>query len=392
MEIYADHNATTPLSPAALAEMEKAIAQWGNPSSAHQRGQKASELLEAWRSRVAAAAGVLPNEVVFTSGGAESNGMALLGYLFKNNRPFRLLSTSVEHASVYGAFDLLKRLGAEVQTVGLLPCGQLDLADLEKKLAEFKPHMVSVMTANNETGIIFPTAKIAALCKAAKVCFHTDAVQAFGKVDPAQWNCADLISLSAHKIHGPKGCGALVVRNGMQLERTRFGGGQETKRRGGTQNMVGIAGFAGACSVLPDAKEIARISALRDRFEAKLLAALEGVCIQCGGSDRLPNTSNIRFEGIPSPVMLTALDLDGMYVSAGSACSSGSVTPSHVLTAIGLSKEQAAEAVRISWGSSTQQTTIDAAADLVIRHVKRIREQRARRAAGAPLSTGPTGV
>jgi cysteine desulfurase len=370
--IYADYNATTPLCAGAKERMMKALEIWGNPSSAHHLGRAATQLLEESRRQVAEAAGVSPEEVAFTSGGAEANTLCLLGsrYLAKD---FRLVTTGLEHSSIKGACEFLTGTGAEVRKLKAKRDGSLDLDGLEKLLSEFKPHLVSVMAANNETGVLFPVSEVARICASAGVVFHTDAVQAFGKVSPTHWNGADLISISAHKVGGPKGAGALIVRRGRQLVCTHFGGSQELKRRGGTQNMVGIAGFAGACAELPSPERLAQVAKLRDGFETKLKGALSGVHFQGSALPRVPTTSNLRTEGVRGEVLLGALDLDGICVSAGSACSSGSLTPSHVLTEMGLTESEAKECLRFSFSWVSPPGDIDTVANAVIHHVNRIR-------------------
>ncbi len=377
MNICADFNATTPLGQGAQSEMEKVIANWGNPSSTHALGRKASELLTSFRETVAAKTGRPPEDLVFTSGGAESNTMALIGafWAFKE-KPFRLLTAGVEHSSVKGTVCFLETQGAQVQRVRVEKTGELDMNDFAAKLKSFRPHLVSLMTANNETGVLFPISELAALCKEANLPFHTDAVQAFGKVDPSFWNGADMVSISAHKIHGPKGCGALLASKKWPLVSLHYGGSQETKRRGGTENAIGIAGFAGACKELTDLSCWNSIKTLRDGFEARLRKELGEVFFQGESAKRLPNTSSVRFVGVDSDALLTALDLDGVSISAGSACASGSTTPSHVLTEMGLTTAEARECVRISWGRPTTQADVDTVAGLVISHVQRIRARR----------------
>lgn len=374
--VYADFNATTPLGPLAKQAMLKAMEFWGNPSSAHTLGRKAAELISESRNAVAQAAGVLPDEVVFTSGGSEANTLALFGSYYKEKQNFRLVSSRMEHSSMRGSMKALAEIGAQILYVRVLPSGGVDLNHLEELLKEFQPHLVSLMAANNETGVILPTSRIAALCKQAGVKFHTDAVQAFGKLAPSHWNEADFISLSGHKIHGPKGIGALIVRKGNQLLPTHFGGAQEIKRRGGTENVIGIAGFGGAALELPTPEALLAIENLRNAMEQTLAFRLEPITIQGRSEMRVPNTSNLRFPTIPSQVILGALDLDGICVSAGSACSSGSISPSHVLLEMGMGVEDARECLRVSLGKTTTKADVDALTDAIIGHVERIRNRR----------------
>ena len=372
--IYADYNATTPLGAGAIQAMNRAFEFWGNPSSAHRIGRQANELLESSRRQVAEKAGFLPRDVVFTSGGSEANTLALMGHHF--SRPdSRLLTSRVEHSSLRDTASFLEKNGAAVAYVRILPTGELDWENFLELMRDFKPNLVSLMTANNETGVLFPIPDVVRVCRENEVPFHTDAVQAFGKVQPTFWGDANLVSVSAHKIHGPKGVGALLLRSGMKLVPTHYGGSQEIKRRGGTENMTGIAGFGGAAAVMAGAEAFEPIRQLRDDFEHRMLE-LGDVSVQGQTAPRLPNTSNLRFQGIPAEIMLGALDLEGVCVSAGSACSSGSISPSHVLLEMGLPPSEAKECVRISWGISTTAQDVETVGTLISNAVKRIRTRR----------------
>jgi cysteine desulfurase len=264
-----------------------------------------------------------------------------------------------------------------VEMVRLLPSGELDLTHFVERLESFHPTLVSLMAANNETGIVFPIADVLAHCAVREIPVHVDAVQAFGKLPLSSFQGADFLSLSSHKIYGPKGTGALVLRSGRKLIRTQAGGSQETKRRGGTENVSGIAGFGAACGELPPAAIVgSTLRGLRDRFEKRVLSAIEEVSVNGASVERLPNTTSLRVTGIPAEVLLGALDLDGVCISAGSACSSGSLSPSHVLLALGLSATAARECLRVSWGRDSTAGEVDTVADLVIDHVKRIRARK----------------
>ena len=372
--IYADWNGTTPIGQTAQTWMGKAIASWGNPSSIHQVGQAARGLLDEARAEIARVCERKPAEVVFTSGGSEANTMALWGSsLLKPG--FKLLTLPVEHSSVRATCPMVTKQGGTVEKVKIQASGQLNWPDFVTKLEEFQPDLVSIMAANNETGVIYPLPEIIAECRARGVKVHTDAVQAFGKLPASFWNGADLISLSAHKILGPKGVGALLVSEGLQLQSTHFGGSQETKRRGGTENMVGIAGFAGACRELSPACQ-EKLGPWRDAFEAHLTSTLTDISILGRDTRRLGNTSKIWFGGISSEILLGALDLDGLFVSSGSACSSGSLMPSPVMLAMGLTEKEALECLRFSWGPNTTEDDVATAAQLVASHVTRIRERK----------------
>lgn len=373
--IYADYNATTPISRASRQAMERAYETWGNPSSTHAIGRKANEILEDSRRIVSKVVCVDARDIAFTSGGSEANTTVLLGSLFLRE-PLRLLTSKTEHSSIKDVLPLLRGGGATVDFVDLLPSGSLNLDAFEKKITEFKPNLISLMAANNETGIIFPMKDIFEIAKAKGVKVHTDAVQAFGKTNPLDWNMVDFMSISAHKIYGPKGCGALIVKDGIKLVSTHYGGSQELKRRGGTQNMVGIAGFGGACETISDNSEFQRLNRLRNRFEDLLTEKIDGIYINGKNSLRIPNTSNLRIGGITSDIFLSALDLDGVQISAGSACFSGSVSPSHVLLAMGLSHTEAQECMRISFGKDTTDEHIDTLVQLMVNHTERIRLRR----------------
>jgi cysteine desulfurase len=370
--IYVDYNGSSPLCQGARDAMLKAFECWGNPSSIHRAGREASGLLEKARDQVASSLGVTSQEVVFTSGGSEANTLALLGSHLLVGNGFRLLTSKVEHSSSRETVTLLQKLGAQVTFARVLPTGALDLEDFEKQVRTQKPHLVSLMTANNETGVQFPIEAVGRICQEHGALLHTDAIQSFGKGEGFPWANADYVSVSAHKVHGPKGCGALIVRKGRALIPIHYGGSQEIKRRGGTHNLIGICGFGGACADLssPD------LAPLRDHFEKRLTESLEGISIQGLGADRLSNTSNIRFHGIGSEVLLSVLDLEGICVSAGSACSSGSLLPSAVLVEMGLTPTEAKECLRFSWGRYSNRTEVDTVADTVISQVQRIRSRK----------------
>jgi cysteine desulfurase len=378
--IYADHNATTPVGPKARAAMIEALDCWGNPSSSHGIGRQAREQLEKARTQVATACGVEGKQVVFTSGGSEANAQCILGMHFGID-DFRMISSDTEHSSVRDSVAFLEKRGNAVGKVRVLPSGELDLDHLEELALKTKPHLISLMAANNETGVLLDVARVAAICKQVGAVFHCDCVQAFGKMPAGEWNIADLISISSHKIYGPKGVGAMIIRGDQKLVPLPFGGTQEVKRRGGTQNMVGIVGFGAACEELTQTENPGRLEILRDRFECILLEKLPGVSINGAGARRAANTSNVRFNGIVSEVLLSILDLSGVCVSAGSACSSGSVNPSSVLMNMGLSKDEARECLRFSWGRETTEAAIDTVSGLVIDHVQRIRARTAARSA-----------
>jgi cysteine desulfurase len=341
-ETYLDWNATAPLRPEAAAAIGDALIMGGNPSSVHRHGRAARQLVEKSRAAVAALIGAPPEGVVFTSGGTEANHLALLG----SGRE-RVLVSAVEHSSVLQAVP-----GAELIPVD--GAGIVDLDALTALLgADKRPALVSVMLANNETGIIQPVAEIAEIAHAHGALFHCDAVQAAGKLPLSLAGIgADLATLSAHKIGGPCGIGALVS-SAAEVTPLLRGGGQERNRRAGTENLSGIAGFAAAAAVC-DPAEYGRVRALRDRLEA----ALRDAVVIAGDAPRLPNTSAIAMPSVPAETQIIAFDLDGVMVSAGAACSSGKVGPSHVLAAMGVVPELANSAIRVSLGWSTTEADI----------------------------------
>ncbi len=337
--VYLDYNATAPLRSEAAAAVRAALEITGNPSSVHAFGRRARSLLEDSRAAVAALVGAMPAGVAFTSGGTEANNLALRGCGRR-----RLLVSAGEHDSVLQAVP-------DATKIPLHANGLVDLAALESLLAESDvPALVSVMLANNETGVIQPVAQVAALAGQAGALVHCDAVQAAGKI-PVDMTAlgVDLLSLSAHKIGGPAGVGALLLRDGVPLESLIKGGGQERSRRAGTENLAGIAGFAAAAAAV-DLSQSNAIEALRDRLEAGLKALAPEVQILGAEVPRLPNTCCAALPGLGSELQVMALDLAGVAVSAGSACSSGKVQPSHVLRAMGADAATAGSAIRVSLG------------------------------------------
>jgi len=343
-ETYLDWNATTPLRPEAAAAIADALLVAGNPSSVHRRGRAARQLVERSREAVAALVGASPDGVVFTSGGTEANHLALLG-----SGRARVLVSAVEHSSVLQAVPEAERITVDADGIVALDA----LAAL--LTSEPRPTLVSVMLANNETGVIQPAAEIAALAHAHGALFHCDAVQAAGKMPLSlAATGADLMTLSAHKIGGPAGVGALVLAPCIEAVPLLRGGGQERNRRAGTENLPGIAGFAAAANAC-NPVEYDRVRALRDRLER----SLPGVVIVAGGVERIPNTSAIAMPGVPAETQIIALDLDGVMVSAGAACSSGKVGPSHVLAAMGLAPDTADTTIRVSLGWDAVEADIE---------------------------------
>src|SRR5690349_10822078 len=359
--IYLDWNATTPLRPQARQAMTVALELCGNPSSVHAEGRQARRLVEEARAAIAAAAGAAPRSIVFTSGGTEANALALrpglrCGALGPTQR---LVISAIEHASVLagGCFP-----SERIQTAPVTASGLIDLPRLRELLERGPPALVSLMLANNETGAVQPVAEAAEIAHGAGSLLHVDAIQAFGKI-PCNINSlkADLLTLSAHKIGGPKGAGALVLAEGVSgLKPLLRGGGQELSRRAGTENVAGIAGFGAAAKAALDGlgDEAIRLEGLRNRLESGLKQT-SGAIVFSEAVPRLPNTTLFTVPGLRAEIAVIGFDLAGVAVSSGSACSSGKVQPSHVLQAMGFGSEIAQGAVRLSLGWSTQEADVD---------------------------------
>jgi len=357
--IYLDYNATAPMKPAALTATQAALALCGNPSSVHGDGRAARAAVERARSAVAALVGAREADVVFTSGGTESNNAAIRG-LLDGAQCARILVSAVEHPSILACAKAQKPPCAEIPCDAL---GRIDLDWLEENLrADPALALVCVMLANNETGVIQPVAEAARLTRAAGGVFLCDAVQGPGRmaVDLGAIG-ADALTLSAHKFGGPKGVGAIVLREGAPFVSRLKGGGQERGYRAGTENVAGVAGFgAAAAEAGRDAADAPRLAALRDRLEAGVKAAAPGAAVFGEGAERLPNTSCVAAPGFASETQVMALDLDGISISSGSACSSGKVEPSHVLAAMGAGDDLSACAVRVSLGWASTEDDMDA--------------------------------
>lgn len=350
--IYLDHNATTPLGPAARAAMVAALDELGNPSSLHAEGRRARDLVERARADVARAIGARSEEIVLTSGGTEANNLALrLGA--------RAAISAVEHPSVDGA------AGPAARRVRVDAAGRVELDDLERALADGAT-LVSVQLANHEIGVTQDLPAIVAVARRHGARVHTDAVQAVGKLDVDVGALGvDALTLSAHKLGGPKGAGALFLRDGLDVEALVRGGHQERGRRPGTENVVGIVGFGAACRALVRAAAD-EVAALRDRFEAGARAL--GARVAGEGAPRVPTTSYVAFDGVPGELIMQALDLEGVAVSTGAACSSGSLEPSPVLRAIGFP-----EGIRVSVGAGNTAADIDRVLALLPPLLERIR-------------------
>lgn len=351
MSIYLDYNATAPVRPQVVARMQEILAVPANPSSVHSYGRQAKKWLEDARKTIADAISAWPNEVIFTATGTEANAMALKGFLGR-----RVLASAVEHSSVLS------------HTKEFIPVdcnGLVDLQALEEKLSKSGDTLVSIMLANNETGVIQPIMEIAAICKKHGALLHADAVQALGKI-PVDFGAlgVDMMSISTHKCGGPIGAAALVIRRDLPIQPLFTGGGQELRRRAGTENVAAIAGFAKAVELF-DFGHMRKLRGWLDGLE-------EGQNVLGKGAERLPNTSCIAMPGVSNEVQLMGFDLEGFAVSAGSACSSGRIEPSHVLKAMGIAEVQAKSAIRVSGGWQTTENDIISFTNAWIQTYKRL--------------------
>ncbi len=369
------------------------LPHFGNPSSVHSIGRQAKTTLDAARDTIAAAFGINdPDELCFTGSATEATNTALKGFYLAaaeaassvNKREVRIITSLVEHEATLETVRFLATLGAEVEFIRVNSSGEIDLAELEALLKSNsgQADLVSLMAANNETGVIFPWKEAAALSAKYGATFHLDAVQAPGKLP--EFSLKDtsvhLASFSAHKIGGPKGVGALLVRRGTSLVSLLHGGAQERKRRAGTVNVPGIAAFAAAADAL-SARDLKATDALRAFLEAKVLERIPGVQVQGAKAKRLVNTSNFLFDGVRGESLLMGLDIEGFAVSSGSACNSGSILPSHVLVAMGFDKLAASSALRISLGPSNTEQELSLFVDSLVKVVSRIRESEQSRGA-----------
>jgi cysteine desulfurase len=374
--VYLDYAATTPLRPPVRQAMLGVLGErWGNPSSVHRWGREARATLDDARARFAAVIGASPAEVVFTRGGTEADNLALRGRARAEGARGVAVSAT-EHKAVLATAHALASEGIPVRTLPVDGEGLVDLDALAEVVRADRPAVVSVMWANNETGAVQPVERIAAVCGDAGVAFHTDAVQALGKlavrVDAVP---VGLAAFSAHKLGGPRGTGALFVRRGTRLHPLLHGGGQERGLRSGTEDVAGAVGLALAAELAEAEREteMARIAGLRDRLQAGLCARVPGLRVNAAAAPRLPTICNVSAPGADAEMLLLALDLEGVAASSGSACSSGAVEPSHVLTAMGLPAEVAGPSVRFSLGRETTEADIDRVLEVFPSVVERVR-------------------
>ena len=388
MNVYLDYNATTPVDPAVLDAMLPYFARnFGNAGSVHSAGQRGRAAVDAARESVAALLGAKPSEIVFTSGGTESDNLALFGAVAASEKARKhIITTTIEHHAVLNVCRELEKQGVEFTFVPVGGQGVVAPDDIRRVLRP-ETILISVMHANNETGAIQPVEEIGRIAAEAGVLFHCDAVQSAGKLslDVSRLGVS-LLSISAHKMYGPKGVGALYVRSGVSIEPLLHGGRQERDRRPGTENVPGIVGLGKAAELARQslADDASRIRALRDRLEESLLEKIPGARVNGDTSRRVPNTSNLLFPGAAGESLVIALDLEGIACSTGAACSSGSIEPSHVLLMAGLSDEDARSSLRFSVGRPTSTEEIDRAISVVPSAVERLR-------ALSPLSAGAVG-
>jgi cysteine desulfurase len=378
--IYLDNNATTQIDPAVVSEMMPFLTEfYGNPSSAYTFGSKVAKAVLKARQRVASLLGCEPEEILFTSCGTESNNAAITSALSLDPDRQHVITTRVEHSAIAKHCETLAKRGTEVTWLGVDSNGHIDLAELEKAIRP-DTAIVSVMWANNETGVLNPIAEIAALCHKKKTLFHTDAVQAVGKI-PIKLSemPVNFLSLSGHKLHCPKGVGALYVSRRTKFLPLLIGGSQENGRRAGTENVASIVALGKACELAGDfmEHENAEVRALRDEFEAGVLEKIAGTQVNGDRVNRLPNTTSIAFEGIDSETVLLVLDKYRVCCSAGSACTTGSLHPSHVLKAMGFSTDRARSSLRFSFSRFNSKLDVEHALSVLPQVIAKLRKSAA---------------
>jgi cysteine desulfurase len=373
--VYLDNNATSPLLPEVFEAMRPYFFEkFGNASSIHQQGQQSRSAVEQAREQVAELVNCRPAEIVFTSGGTEGDNLALFGLVKPGDH---VITSAVEHHAVLNACKRLGEIGCEVTYLPVDGCALVDPDDVRRAIRP-ATKLISIIFANNETGVLQAVNEIGKIAAEADVYFHTDAVQAAGKVaiDVKEIRC-DLLTLTAHKMHGPQGAGALYVRKGTLLQPMLYGGRHERSRRAGTENLAGIVGLGKAAEIARQGftdGSVERMAALRDRLERTILEIIDHVSVNSAGAPRVPNTTNIVFDCLEGEAMVIALDLKGLSISTGAACSSGAIEPSHVLTAMGLSPDRARASLRFSLGKQNTADDIDFALQLVPEVVTRLRD------------------
>lgn len=373
--MYFDNNATTPVLKEVLEAMQPYFCEhYGNASSIHHHGQETRAAVDKARESVATLLGCRAPEVVFTSGGTESDNAAIFGMVARGGH---VITSAIEHHAVLNACEQLESEGCEVTTIPVDGNGQVDPGDVRRSLRP-NTKLISIMMANNETGVLQPVEEIGRIAAEADVYFHTDAVQAAGKVplDVNRINC-DLLSISGHKMHAPKGIGAMYLRKGVLPKPLLYGGGQERKRRPGTENVPAIVGLGKAAELAVEGLtngQTDRLAQMRDCLEGTIRGVVPSCGVNGGEAPRVPNTTNIYFDYIEAEALVIALDLKGLAVSTGAACSSGALEPSHVLTAMGLPPERARASIRFSLGKQNTPSEVDFVVDLLPDTVARLRE------------------
>jgi cysteine desulfurase len=376
--IYLDHAATTPVKPAVLDAMRPYFTEhFGNPSSIYSIARESKKVIDAARAQVAKALGAIPDEIYFTSGGSESDNWAIKGIAFANRKKGNhIITSAIEHHAVLHTCQYLEKEGFSVTYLPVDSSGLVDPQVLEKAITD-KTILISIMYANNEIGTIEPVAELGAIARKYKIYFHTDAVQAIGNIPiNVKEQNIDLLSLSAHKFYGPKGCGALYIRKGVKIDNLIHGGGQESRRRAGTENIAGIVGLGKAIELATTdiGGHNARIAALRDRLLKGILDTIPYARLNGHPVNRLPGNLNVSFEFIEGESMLLWLDDEGICGSTGSACTSGSLEPSHVMLAIGLPHEIAHGSLRLTIGDANTEQDVDRVLDVLPKVVAKLRE------------------
>lgn len=372
--VYLDNNATTPVLPEVFEAMRPFyLEQFGNASSIHHYGQHARAAVEKARTSVAILVNARPAEIVFTSGGTEADNLGIFGLVQRGDH---VITSTIEHSAVTNTCKRLEQMGCEVTFVPVNARGEIYPGNVEAALRP-NTRLITIMMANNETGVIQPVEEIGKIAQEADVFFHTDAVQAAGKVPiDVQKIACDALSISGHKIHAPQGTGALYIKKGTLIQPQIYGGSHERQRRAGTENLPGIVGIGKAAEISKHWLESggpAEMAAMRDRLQDAVLGAMEDVGVNGEGAPRVPNTTNLWFDHIEGEALVIALDLKGLAVSSGAACSSGAIEPSHVLLAMGLPHQRARASIRISLGKQTTNEDIDFAIKVIPETVARLR-------------------
>ena len=369
-KIYLDHNATTPVHPEVLEAMLPALREnYGNPSSVHSFGRTARVQLDEAREKVASLLGAHSSEIIFTSGGTEANNLALLGVAL--NKGGKIITSKTEHPSIINPCRQLEKQGIEVHYLNVDRKGQIDISELESQITE-STSLISLQHANSETGVLQDIQGVSEIARNRGILFHTDAVQSAAKIPfDVKAFPVDMLSISAHKFNGPKGVGALYIRKGTPaLYSPVCGGSQEKKRRGGTENVAGIMGFGKACELAAERTvKAGKLAELRDYFQKQILELIPGTELFGDGEHRLPNTLNLGFDGVEGDTLLIALDMEGVAVSTGSACSSGTGLPSHVLQAMGIEEDKINSSIRFSLGFNTTRSELDFVTEALVKSV-----------------------